>query len=418
MHENLKAMDELSAYVTSHAARTRAAFPNVTWPQFDRFSEYRQPHGQMGGFLVNLYAPIVSANERSQWEAYSTQNPWWSAAMDTTSGNVSEFIFPEPDHATTESTTVFAPIWQSSPTQWTWINQNLLADPAVADLYSTMMVTQQTVRSGISHIGQALFDNLLNHTHALSLNPQSILVAPVFNVRTGANRTVVGMLLSLFSYDHLFDFSKNIAGLVCVLTDPCGVNATYEIFSDNVTFLGYGDLHDPMYDERFQRSAPWETHNTTTEEGGGLCQQRVYVYPSPLYQDQFLTARPSIYTFFVIFSFCLMALLILLYEHTVTQRYEKTLEAALRTGALIASLFPENVRDRLLNEREEKDERERKVTFADERAAEASQRPIADFFANTTIMCTLPFSKRRIACFNALCLTLFTIFVCSSFAVA
>jgi hypothetical protein len=88
-----------------------------------------------------------------------------------------------------------------------------------------------------------------------------------------------------------------------------------------------------------------------------------------------------------------MSVLIIIYDQTITKRQEKTMKTALRSGALIASLFPVNVRNRLMEDIDENEERQkRKSRDEDEndtsqKAGKQRSRPIADFFPSTTIMC-------------------------------
>jgi hypothetical protein len=59
-----------------------------------------------------------------------------------------------------------------------------------------------------------------------------------------------------------------------------------------------------------------------------------------------------VYTFVVVLAFLLTGGLLALYDYTVRKRQEKTMKSALRSTAIVSSLFPEQVRDRLLRDAE------------------------------------------------------------------
>jgi 3'5'-cyclic nucleotide phosphodiesterase len=137
---------------------------------------------------VTVFAPIVSLNERAKWEAYSNENPWWvnmpSDSGSSTPEKVSEFVFhlnngnQELENVTQDDKKVFAPIWQSSPKHMSFINQDLLADTDVYNLYSAVVETHRTVLSGISSIGQHLFGfaTSLDESEADTVNRKATIV--------------------------------------------------------------------------------------------------------------------------------------------------------------------------------------------------------------------------------------------------
>ena len=95
----------------------------------------------------------------------------------------------------------------------------------------------------------------------------------------------------------------------------------------------------------------------------------------------------------------------------VERRQSKVMRSATRTNAIVSSLFPENVRDRLLEDQEREIQRQeahgRMTSFMSAGAREGTKafgsdgedsttsatifgsRPIADLFPETTIMCKL-----------------------------
>ena len=105
-----------------------------------------------------------------------------------------------------------------------------------------------------------------------------------------------------------------------------------------------------------------------------------HVYPSATFQAAYATNRPAIYTSVLVIAFGMTAVLLFVYDWLVTRRQDKTMASALRTDRLVASLFPEAVRDRLMNRNG--DAVGSNGSMHPEDGLEAGT-PIADFFPHT-----------------------------------
>jgi uncharacterized protein YbaA (DUF1428 family) len=129
------------------------------------------------------FAPLVKAEERDQWEEYAVQNQGWieeSAYLkkvhpihrDALHGtiqdhehdrrqlqkeNISAVIYRwekgEKVSEVSQPGNVFAPLWQVSPADAGFVNVNLLSDPRIADLYATMLKTNDSILSHNTEIG-------------------------------------------------------------------------------------------------------------------------------------------------------------------------------------------------------------------------------------------------------------------------
>lgn len=387
------AVKELSAYVTSTAIAVESIFPNVTLPQFNTFSAFAHEHA---GLLTTVYAPIISSSGRKHWEAYSMQNQWWRNGSDANEGikstEASEFIYhwvngTKVSEPVTENE-VYAPIWHVSNTVRNVVNENLFGSAEIVSLFDSMLATNHSVLSGTS--AAPLLDFAFEEgRHDHEDHPHSFLAEPIYD-SFSENRTVVGILLSLIQYDGLLSFfhHKTANGIVGVVVDNCGTSITYQFDSEGSTFLGHGDLHDPTFDA-YKRTLPLQSYEMTHK---GLCLHYIHVYPSATFQETYITKKPGYSACVIAFSFLVMALLILIYDFTVKQRQEKVLKSALRSSNLISSLFPATVRDRLLNDNLGKVNSKRSkgdIIGWSEAEGESIRRgrPIAEFFANTTVMC-------------------------------
>jgi hypothetical protein len=163
--------------------------------------------------------------------------------------------------------------------------------------------------------------------------------------------------------------------IIAVISDSCGSrDLTYELNGPISTFLGYEDLHDDRFDA-FVHSVQLESYESIVE---GMCVHELKVYPSAKFRASYETNKPAVYTCVTALAFILTGFLLIIYDRMIARRQEKTMDSAIRTSNLISSMFPENVRDRLMDDALQDEGRTVDGGF--------KTRPIADFFPEATIM--------------------------------
>ena len=86
------------------------------------------------------------------------------------------------------------------------------------------------------------------------------------------------------------------------------------------------------------------------------------VTPTNLYMQDNESSIPIILSIVVAVIFALMAVLFLIYDRNVQRRNRKMMETAVRTGALVSSIFPTTVRERLLENGKSKQEKKKVLT--------------------------------------------------------
>ena len=74
------------------------------------------------------------------------------------------------------------------------------------------------------------------------------------------------------------------------------------------------------------------------------------VYPSDEFRAMYLTRDPIYFTLGISFIFFLSVTCFLVYGTCVDRRQKDSMDSAVRTNAIVSSLFPDQVKDRLLNE--------------------------------------------------------------------
>jgi hypothetical protein len=233
-----------------------------------------------------------------------------------------------------------------------------------------------------------------------------------------SENTVVAMAASSFYFGSLLSgiLPAGQDGLVVVIANYCGDDTasqafTYEINGSNATFLGLGDLHDPLFtnDGISANFTDFIEYNSkgTFERYSGLpiassyCMWNVTVFPSEKMEDKYRSNDPIIFTYSVIAIFLITSLCFLGYDKLVADRQQKVLRSAQKSNAIISSLFPSTIRDRLFVEgggdntgayifQPNKARLKNFLHEADDHSNSAggvnASRPIADLFTDCTVM--------------------------------
>lgn len=172
---------------------------------------------------------------------------------------------------------------------------------------------------------------------------------------------------------------------------------TYIIEGSQAHALGLGDLHDPTFDE-FVRKGTFsiDTLDDGTISGVPIdqtCSYNLYVYPSQSYYEGYITTAPLTITLVIVAVFIFAIITFLCFNRLVERRQKRILKKATQSSAIISSLFPKNVRDRLLAggapeiPRVELGTKSRLKGFmaGNEQDDDAEAAPIADLFPHCTV---------------------------------
>jgi len=208
--------------------------------------------------------------------------------------------------------------------------------------------------------------------------------------------------------------------VVVVVDDQCGKVFTLLVKGSGSTFLGPNDLHDPNYDDmeyliEFAKFAGYTgsshehdgnsksgDYELTSEElfadtANGHCRFLLRVYPSTVLEESFSTNKSVVYTIVVAaFLFVVLAILIT-YDCMVIRKQRSLIDTATRSGAIVSSLFPKAVQEKLMEEavggRKERGGLRKRSSAVSDKVEEESNttdltttRPLADLYLNTTIL--------------------------------
>lgn len=80
-----------------------------------------------------------------------------------------------------------------------------------------------------------------------------------------------------------------------------------------------------------------------------ICAYKLSVYPSKELEDEYITWLPVLVTLAIAAVFVVTAIVFLIFNQYVEHRQAMVMNQAVKSTALVTSLFPEAVRDRLMD---------------------------------------------------------------------
>jgi len=438
----INSIESLSTAITSLKLATDAAesWPNFTLPDFEIRGHM---NNRLSKAIQVSFCPLVKKEELEQWNQYSVLHQGWlteslevqedlASVADSTEhrrdlaegkspvippqlwryseGDSGEMI-PEDGPGVDFGPGSYAPVWQQSPapSDPSIINFDLISHPVFKRVYHGMWETRMPVISEAFDLefiyGGAVHDDS-EHPHSALLSP----VYPSFNTLGLHDRDdLAGFILAILPWDTYFSnlLVEGVNGVIVVLHDTCGYTFTYQINGPEAVYLGEGDLHEHKYDhlEIDVEFAPFLKHNFSDVHEH--CEYDLRIFPSSELEEKFRTIKPGLYAGVVVLVFLFTASVFVLYDFLVQKRQDKVMATAKRTNAVVSSLFPSQVRDRILQDAKEQAEQDMQMNkrgsvfnlgaksqlkdFLDEGAVTEKlqaydSKPIADLFPNVTVM--------------------------------
>jgi hypothetical protein len=255
-------------------------------------------------------------------------------------------------------------------------------------------------------------------------HPRSFMVLPVAQAFDGDDSNggnpndyksgrITAFITAVIPWDTFFSNVFYTNGLVyVVVSNNCGDDFTFEVNGAKATFTGYSDSHDHKHDdlEYAINFEPFFWHGEAQDSSDVNCNYVANIYPSDDLQTQNTGAKPTIYTLAVISVFFLTTLVFMGYDAMVERRQRVVMTTAEQTNAIVNSMFPAEVRDRLFRSAERRNKKKdrllpflteapktRLTTFLNDGDKPAGReqspaqhltesKPIADLFPNTTVM--------------------------------
>lgn len=265
---------------------------------------------------------------------------------------------------------------------WNDIWQQPISDQAIQP--------RQSHSTNIEH-AQESHEQISSLSNGLN-GPATNIFYPVFS-DLNDNRTVVAVLSLTTKWDSFLlpNLPPDPNGLIVTLRNECEQSFSFEITGEEVIYLGQGDYHEDDYESYGKEFALMADSSVFTEVpmASGYCTYTATVYPSSLMREQFATAAPVFYTVGTAVIFLFTVFVFIFYDYLVQRRQKYLADKATKTSAIISSLFPKIVRDRLLEDGGANAAVTGMAGISRTNADAAGNPngpPIANFFANTTVM--------------------------------
>jgi hypothetical protein len=341
------------------------------------------------------------------------------------------------------------PVWQTNPIRRTMVNYNLITHGSFGKDMAEVFEKQQIVIGLVADVSD-IHDpfNFLYHTphlHSEKINnqedhnheetddeedqgledgiysvgshsqegeaqhgdfgdPLSMTFFPIFD-QIDEPRKLVGVIAAaIYWRDYLVHvLPPNARPMFVVLENGCGQAFSYRVLGEDVEVLGEGEFHETRFDSMelehsFHLADITDEKDPTSLTFSGVgfdldyCPYVVRVFPTSEMEDYYLTRRPTFYALAIVVVFLFATGVFVFYDILVDSRQRKLHKKAEETSAVVNSLFPANVRDRLFQSENESSSAFKNNSTQNRRRSNEStpirrrSLPIADLFPQATIM--------------------------------
>ena len=399
---------DFSDQLTAASLEQGAEWPFFTFEYFDVLAKNVQKQtGTIGVWML----PLVTEEQKGNWTVYSIMNKGWFKGLefspviysaDLATGELL-FEYPGP----------YGPVWQIDPLPANnMMNFDFISDAGAG----------QPLKDSIDHsaiLGEGVFTANFPYELITPIWPQasevvtdtsepfSAYVQAIYDNFNTTTRRLVAAAQFTIPWGSFFTnaMPDSVRGIHLVLDSTCDTSMTWEFQGSKAVFMGVGDLHDPSYDSLTYEAELDIYGNKELARSMQLCSHTLRLYPTSSFEESYTSNRPLISTVVVGAVFILIISAFIAYDSFQRRRNTKVILNAANSNALVMSLFPSNIRDRLLTPVDAKGKKSTGLSTyrndknnlksfldADQDAAEAleteggTRRSIADFFLETTIM--------------------------------
>ena len=419
------------------ASLTTARITNQTYPfvTTDGFALRAAKLRSLTHALVLSTYPLVQTAQREAWEAYSVTHDAWvnqtlqvqAKDVDFQGTLVKEWPIQGKIHGNQgihEGDGPYFPTWESYPSVPVFAAYNWDIRLHYPEEVDTVMQTKQAVLGKTDNLppsgnredysaqtvqwvqGHASPDQ--DPTEPLGIIYYPILERNEMDVEVDLeNSELVGIfVVTLFWKDIINDILPSGSdGITVVFSNTCGQAFTYKLHGPNATYMGGGDLHETKYD-KYVCGAPLTglgKFSSPNRRYSGVplssdfCPYTMELYPSDEMKNDYVSSDPVIFTVVAVSIFIFTSLVFLMYDYLTQARQRRILSTALKNSAVVSSLFPQSFRDRVLtshrsapvvptdNTMQGRLQTFLRNNFSVREESEASSRPIAEYFEESTV---------------------------------
>jgi hypothetical protein len=409
-------MEFLSESTTIQAISDGSKWPFVLAPHFPMQAEHTS---LVSGADSIIMSPIVSEAERPSWEEYSVlvgdelfayNKP--NLEMNSSSSipqTIYAIFYNESSGVATpipvEGAGPYNPVWQTypPPSNASVVNFDMLSNPNLQELFNAMYNMRTAVVSPIMTLSPILENSSFE-------NAESAIFSPIYEDLSRSNLTkVVANLVLIMSWETYLTFLRDnqMKGADYVLSNTCGQVFTLEVNEDGqLGSFEVGDLHEAYYTDMVEvvplMGFLHSHYNSST--GMQACGYTLNIYPTQSMRDEFKSPDAAIAAGVTGAAFIIVLGILYFMDQRMQRKYRRVVKSVEKSNAIIASLFPSNIRDRLFGEgggddgatRNSNGSRSRRsfgfrlrtylTEGEDADGGGAGSNPIADLFPNCTVL--------------------------------
>ncbi|CAB9497512.1 Receptor-type guanylate cyclase gcy [Seminavis robusta] len=332
---------------------------------------------------------IVTTDQKEEWKHYVEENRDWLPEAQAAMNGISldqarneSVTIPsaiinmdkKPPYMVTNETGPYAVFWQGYPAHNDHVySVNLLSHPHYHDNIELVVAEgRPALLSSYDFMDpEAAAKDPRKKLHDANLkvyekhgglpyqnDPVGPSLLPVF--KDFDQKEVVGVMIFGVYWRTLLSrlLPTGTNGVVVVLENTAGQQYTYRIDGTDATFEGHGDFHDTRYDRLeavgYIRSdkigdaaAAFQARVEDSENSHLDTNYRVRVYPSQLFESAYRTERAWLFALSLAMVFVFTSSVFLMYDYCVERRQRIVAQSAEKSGAIVHSLFPEQVREHL-----------------------------------------------------------------------
>ncbi|CAB9499300.1 Receptor-type guanylate cyclase gcy [Seminavis robusta] len=191
--------------------------------------------------------------------------------------------------------------------------------------------------------------------------PHSLVMAPIYDSFDKNNRILVGAFHGILAWEfYLTDLlPPGVTGIIVVLQNTCEQSTSFELIGPHAEFLGDGDLHDPEFSDMVQVVDFGSIF--LPEQGSAVANQCLYslaIYPSKAFEETYSSNSTAQFVGLLAGIFAALGAFFFVFVWFVQRRQQKVMTVATRTTAIVSQLFPDAVRDRIMEQAESQAQRE------------------------------------------------------------
>lgn len=443
LDDNLGAADAFGVKMISSALTSNSTWPEVTVPNFALHATKVLRLSK----AFHLYSCVlVDGNRRNEWQEYADRHKDWIQESLDIQEQLEDWTYPiirdfensydvigidsPVGEATSAYNNTHLVTWQAAPmitgpANPLPYNRDVWYIEQEQKLYLNALHRRRATMSEFFwHLIRDPNDEVEIYGHQLTADwsnnfippdepafePSFAMVLPLVNSVdavdidvTDESIPIVGVLgfnyyFREFLRDVLMDDDR--VGLIVVVENACGGPAfTYRIDGTEAIYLGPGDQHDAKYEGLKQQITIGALLQNLAEQRGAdysgvpfddeFCPKTLNIYASQDYEDVFHDDKPLLFTIFAVCIFIFTTMVFFAYDVMVARRQRLVMAQAKVSGAIVSSLFPEVVREKLYAEQRGRKSKIDDLNLTTTPLADGldshKNRPIAELYHNTTV---------------------------------